>query len=305
MAAKRLRVYRGRHKTGRWLAVLIPLALLIGIGLLWRYDAASNARGRAVEVRLFGADGLPLAGIAASRLIDTAQLPASQWGLEGSETDAQGRLHFAGVSPGSYWLRAADNLYELRIPENAPASLSFSLSGEPDRYTLVLRLRDENGAPIARRAFTLIERGLETSPATSFSPVLQGESDWQGDLVLENVPAGGHLLWAEGYAEAPLILEPNEKKSVNAALALYPAQPEALAQPLTLYRGSGRPLAGETVTQVAYGLPGGREVALGQWQADAAGQLTLMLPAPQEITLRIGTRRFKLFADGQGKTLYP
>lgn len=305
MAAKRLRVYRGKRRIGRWLAVLIPLMALTGIGLLWWHDAASGARGREVEVRLLGADGAPLAGAEVSRLIDTAQLPAGEWGLEKTQTDAQGRLRFSEVAPGSYWLRAADNLYELRIPENAPSSLSFSLSGAPDRYTLVLHLQDAGGAPITRRAVTLLERGLQADPAISFSPVLQGESDWQGDLVLENVPAGAHLLWAEGYAEAPLILEPNEKKTVSAALTLYPLQQEALSQPVALYSGSGRPLAGETVTQVAYGLPGGREIALGRWQADAAGQLTLSLPAPQEITLRIRGRRFKLFADGQEKKLTP
>ena len=304
MSAKRLHVYHGKRKTGRWLAALIPLAVLAGVALLWGYDASSGFRPRTVEICLLDDSGAPLKNEPVGRLIDTAALPIGQWGGQGGSTGPDGRCRFEGVAPGSYWLRAAENLYEITIAENAPASLSLSLPAAPDRYTLILRLREEGGGPIPRQAVALLERELEKGAATSFSQVKAGESDWQGDLVLEEVQAGGHLLCIEGYAPLPLLIEPNGKKTVNATLTAYPEQEAPVSQSLAFYDGS-RPLPDEPVTLVLYGLPGGREAALAAFRTDETGALAFSPPFPGEYTLRVRGRRFRLQAGtGQAQRLY-
>lgn len=301
MAAKRLHVYRKKRKAARWLWLLLPFAILAGIGLLWRYDAASGSRPRTVEILLETAAGEKLAAAPVSALIDTASLPISEWGGQASATGADGRCRFEGILPGSYWLRAADNLYELRIPENAPDAVFFALSAEPDRYTAVLRLQDARGEPIARQKVSLLETELEKSASLSFSAAIQGETDWQGNLVLENIRAGGHLLCLEGAAPVPFVIEPNEKKTVSGLLCIYPEQKGPVSENICVYGPNARPLKREPVTRVLYGLPGGREIALSQEETDENGRLALSLPSPGAYTLRIRNRRLKLEPRGTGQ----
>lgn len=301
MRVKRLRVYHERKKPARWLWLLPVLALLTGVALLWRYDATAPSRLRTVEIRLETAAGEPLADAVVSGLIDTAALPAGRWGEQSAPTGKDGCRRFEGVAPGSYWLRAADNLYELRVPENAPASLSFTLSAEPDRYTAVLRLQDNQGKPFARRKVTLLETELEKGEATSFSSATPGETDWQGNLVLEGIRAGGHLLWPEGAAPVPLVIEPSEKKSLSSLLTVYPEQAGPVEESIRVYGPNAKPLEREPVTGVVYGLPGGREIALWQAETDKDGRLRFSFPSPGIYTLRIRERRLKLEVQGAGQ----
>lgn len=301
MSAKRLRVYHGKRKAARWLWLLLPLAALLGVGLFWRYDMAAPSRTRTVEILLEAENGEPAADMPVSALIDTTAVPIGRWGEGGTLTGADGRCRFEGMAPGSYWLRAADNLYEVRIPENAPSSLSLTLSTAPDRYTLVLRLQDAQGEPAARRPVTLLETELEKAAAASFSQTVQGETDWQGNLVFENLRAGGHLLCPEGAAPIALVIEPNEKKTVSSVLRVYPEQAEPVLQELLLYGQNARPLKNEPVAHVLYALPGGREILLSEQETDEAGRLSLSLLSPGSYTLRIQNRRLKLEAQGGGQ----
>ena len=301
MSAKRLHVYRGKRRASWQLWVLLPLVALAGVGVFWWHDTAARTRPRTVEIRLETEAGEPLADTPVSGLIDTAALPVGRWGEQPAFTGQDGRCSFEQVLPGGYWLRAADNLYELHIPENAPASLLFVLSAKPDRYTAVLRLQDAQGEPVARRQVTLVETGLEEGAAISSFHTLEGETDWQGNLVLEGVRAGGHLLCPEGAAPIALVIEPNEKKSVSGLLSVYPEEDGPISKRATVYGPDAKPLMNELVTWVAYGLPGGREIALSQWETDENGQLSLSLPSPGTYTLRIRDRRLKLDTKAAGE----
>ena len=84
-------------------------------------------------------------------------------------------------------------------------------------------------------------------------------------------------------------------------MSVYPEEDGPISKRATVYGPDAKPLMNELVTWVAYGLPGGREIALSQWETDENGQLSLSLPSPGTYTLRIRDRRLKLDTKAAGE----
>lgn len=282
-----------------FLLVLSAVLALVAVGLLWWSDSRRPQSRKDVSVS-FTLDGAPLTNGTLS-LLDTSNVPVSQWGKETVSTDQNGSITLLDLLPGEYWLVGASAAYLLPIAESTPKGGTITCSQVSGGITLTVNIKKADGSPLKDAKVTLLPFSMQYAPPQNGSTTaIASTTDWQGSVRFTSLLPGAHYLVVEGVS-FPLILDPGQTKTVRHTLTL-PETAASSQEELLILQKSSKPYVG-SVDWVLYSLPRGSECLWRSSETDGEGRLSLGALFPGENTLRIDGRRYKVKAVTQSGQL--